>query len=425
MLKEGTIDVYPEYQRDIVWPADKMTGLINSIIENFYVPPLIFNATGAPHRKLVCVDGKQRLKSIESFVDGMIPCKDSEDNKWFFQEPIPGDKKRRQNMWTEDDKRAFLDKVVTYCEVTGLSRSQEEDLFRRVQLGVSLTLAEKLRAESGPWQDLAILFEHDFHDVLKLSSTGRGKGFQNLLLTFAQIVETENLLPESVSTIQTGKPRIRKFGQNVKALTPSRRCHLVKVFTTFKELIAQDISVFQDNGYKRSKGFAPVELVAVAVLISKCGENMSNDQLLRTIRDMRGHVRRKCHDLFANTATWKILWSFIQTAQASSANAIVEVDGIDGHPIAIISDDERPAVELPLKRKPSLVELKKRPSKRATLTKAPADNVTASRDNGGDEYDFPDGCSTSSGYSTYPETRRRPAAPRRSAPINVEKDRKR
>jgi hypothetical protein len=53
-------------------------------------------------------------------------------------------------------------------EFKDLTPEQEEDLFARVQMGVQLSAAEKMRASSGPWQELAKLFVEDFPDVYSL-----------------------------------------------------------------------------------------------------------------------------------------------------------------------------------------------------------------------------------------------------------------
>ncbi|KAK5186620.1 hypothetical protein LTR16_009644, partial [Cryomyces antarcticus] len=63
------LDLTPQYQRDVVWKQNKMVGLIDSLMENFYIPPIIFNRQevkaddGTIRHKRVCVDGKQRLTS--------------------------------------------------------------------------------------------------------------------------------------------------------------------------------------------------------------------------------------------------------------------------------------------------------------------------------------------------------------------------
>ncbi|EGN97363.1 hypothetical protein SERLA73DRAFT_57011, partial [Serpula lacrymans var. lacrymans S7.3] len=39
---DGSITLEPEYQRGIVWPESKQSGLIDSILRNYYIPPIIF-----------------------------------------------------------------------------------------------------------------------------------------------------------------------------------------------------------------------------------------------------------------------------------------------------------------------------------------------------------------------------------------------
>jgi hypothetical protein len=71
-------------------------------------------------------------------------------------------------------------------EFKDLSQEQEEDLFARVQMGVQLTLAEKMRASTGPWQELARLFVDDFPIVYSLmKDRARAKDFQLTLSCFS------------------------------------------------------------------------------------------------------------------------------------------------------------------------------------------------------------------------------------------------
>ena len=66
----------------------------------------------------------------------------------------------------EHMKKIFRQKEFVCYEFKNLSSKQEEDLFGKVQMGVSLTPAEKMRATSGPWQDFTRLFEDDFSSVV-------------------------------------------------------------------------------------------------------------------------------------------------------------------------------------------------------------------------------------------------------------------
>ncbi|KAI3482156.1 hypothetical protein L1887_55287 [Cichorium endivia] len=55
MIKEDIVDLEPEYQRGVVWPADKQSAVIESIMRHYYVPPILLSvqkeqeAGGRPH----------------------------------------------------------------------------------------------------------------------------------------------------------------------------------------------------------------------------------------------------------------------------------------------------------------------------------------------------------------------------------------
>lgn len=58
---------------EVVWPEIKQIHLIDSIFRNFYIPPIIFAVQVDDGEEVrVCVDGKQRLTSIQKFFDGQV-----------------------------------------------------------------------------------------------------------------------------------------------------------------------------------------------------------------------------------------------------------------------------------------------------------------------------------------------------------------
>lgn len=89
LIHEGAIELNPPYQRgmsrpvawrqnliaveDVVWPESKMIQLLDSIYRNFYIPPLLFVQVKLGGIDVLrCVDGKQRLMSIQRFFDGHV-----------------------------------------------------------------------------------------------------------------------------------------------------------------------------------------------------------------------------------------------------------------------------------------------------------------------------------------------------------------
>ncbi len=98
MIHEGDIDLDPEYQRGryctlmqglyfdpllifiscpaaVVWSTTKQMAIIDSLFHNYYIPPVVFAISKDPldgYETRLCVDGKQRLTSIQKFFDGQV-----------------------------------------------------------------------------------------------------------------------------------------------------------------------------------------------------------------------------------------------------------------------------------------------------------------------------------------------------------------
>lgn len=79
-------------------------------------------------------------------------------------------------------KQRFLRLEILCAEYAALERKQEEDLFSRVQLGVPLTPAEKLRASSGAWQAFAVDIERQYPELM--DSMHYHFSFQSLIKKF-------------------------------------------------------------------------------------------------------------------------------------------------------------------------------------------------------------------------------------------------
>jgi hypothetical protein len=197
MLKTPWLDLNPTYQRDVVWTPDRMTKLINSMLCRYYVPPIIFNVTkitlpdGSERFMRVSIDGKQRLTSIRDFVAGKIHCTDHKNRSWYFCDTDdvedPKGKKKKKRILPSKQRRAFLNMTILCAEYSNLELRQEEDLFSRVQMGMPLTPAEKLKASSGVWQDFAIELEKKYQTMIEtIVDSRRGRGFHLVMQVCAE-----------------------------------------------------------------------------------------------------------------------------------------------------------------------------------------------------------------------------------------------
>ena len=111
----------------------------------------------------ICIDGKQRLSSIREFVNGRIPCLDNRKRKWWYCET---DGKQKRKILSDRQKDYFRNLEMLCVEYSELELTQEEELFSRVQMGMELRPAEKLRARSGLWQAFALEIENEYPDLM-------------------------------------------------------------------------------------------------------------------------------------------------------------------------------------------------------------------------------------------------------------------
>ena len=70
IVKEGQIRLDPEYQRGFVWDQDKSSQLIESILLGIPLPTIYLSEDSEGDET---IDGKQRLTTITSFINGTYP----------------------------------------------------------------------------------------------------------------------------------------------------------------------------------------------------------------------------------------------------------------------------------------------------------------------------------------------------------------
>lgn len=146
----------------------------------------------------------------------------------------------------------------------------------------------------------------------------RSSGWLRLLACFSQVMEVEagDCEDGSVPALKASSAAVKKLVAHPELLDEALKSRLMRTFTTFARLLEQDPNVFHDNQrYARVKSFAPVELLAVAVLISHYGESRSNELLLGDIQLLREELRRVHQDLRMNTSCWRTVWAFIDTLE--------------------------------------------------------------------------------------------------------------
>ncbi|OSX63079.1 hypothetical protein POSPLADRAFT_1087352, partial [Postia placenta MAD-698-R-SB12] len=278
---------------DVVWPDTKQTGLIDSILRNYYIPPVIFAVTAQDDgtELRTCIDGKQRLTSIQSVTN----------KRYWYQE---GTAKRI--LLPKQYKQAFANKQITCVEYDCLTDDQEREIFQRVQLGVALTPAERMQANTGPRSSLirevqsTVLGAEGFGDNLDWGRA-RGRDFQCL----ASIIY---LMEHHPLTTFPGAPQLDKWLQITTPVTSQFRSEVVDTFRIFVALVRDKR---YNASFSKPTRVSPIEFTMIGILISVHRAKLSMTQLSSAIRIMRADVRKRHVDIRANTKVTKDMFAFI------------------------------------------------------------------------------------------------------------------
>jgi len=128
-IKSGGYVMDPDFQRDFIWPDDKQSKLIESVLMRIPLP--VFYLGEDTEGRMIVVDGLQRLSTFERFVNNKLrlklPNQTELDNK-FFKELSP----KLQNR-IEDCN------LILYIIDAKVPERARLDIFERVNGGIPLT----------------------------------------------------------------------------------------------------------------------------------------------------------------------------------------------------------------------------------------------------------------------------------------------
>lgn len=128
-IEKGTFIMNPDFQRDFIWPDDKQSNLIESVLMRIPLP--VFYLAEDENGRMVVVDGLQRLSTFRRFVNNQLRLvlpKQAELNKKQFQELSP----KLQNR-VEDCN------LILYVIDAKVPERARLDIFERVNGGMALS----------------------------------------------------------------------------------------------------------------------------------------------------------------------------------------------------------------------------------------------------------------------------------------------
>ncbi|KAK0190164.1 hypothetical protein F5146DRAFT_1225077 [Armillaria mellea] len=293
-LQSGALDLEPEYQRDVVWNDAKQSQLIDSLIHNYYIPPLIFAVSVMPNgeEKRTCIDGKQRLSSIQRFTDGRIMHKDSVTQGKFWYISRAG-RTRFRTVLPQQLKSRFSNTQITCVEYDYLTQDQEREIFRRVQLGVALTPAERLVQDF-----LASPKGLEGHVPW---GKARGRDF----LCVAQIIYLID-----GKKAEPSAPKIEAWLADDKAATITP-----KLQRNIDATVAILCALAHDDALSKplkDKKVSPIEFVMITYMIFLYRDKLSLAQLSDAAAQLRKNVRARFPSIRSNTETYNHILGYVK-----------------------------------------------------------------------------------------------------------------
>lgn len=179
-IKNGDMDLQPDFQRGEIWPVQKKKKLIDSILRGWKIPPIhvVLNSKEIDE----VLDGQQRLVAIRDFYNNII---NIDGNVEPLDELIKELDGKYYNELPQEWQRKFLKYSLTVVRLTEYKPEEPAELFYRLNQPSTLTSAEQRNAYVGITRD----------QVKKLSdlfiSLGGKKeliGFSNSRLAYDEII---------------------------------------------------------------------------------------------------------------------------------------------------------------------------------------------------------------------------------------------
>ena len=164
-LRDETVNLTPPYQREFAWDSKKQDLFIDSIMNNFIIPPIILiKLNDKKGFRYECMDGQHRLSVLKNFIEGRAINPDDphyirynkvEDDKKisvFYEKKKRLEKLKDKRYMTEKEKNVFNEKKIIVIKITNydpklidLFGTIKNEMFLRLQKGEKASGTDVMR----------------------------------------------------------------------------------------------------------------------------------------------------------------------------------------------------------------------------------------------------------------------------------------
>ncbi len=236
------IDFSPEYQRQSdIWPISKRTLLIDSLLNGFDIPKIYFHEVtkkkGDQNIRYAIIDGKQRLETIFSFLDGKFSVpSDFQDMAGIFGE-FTGKYYKDFGQTSLKLKARFESLPLPIYIVKTNDIDLIEEMFSRLNEASPLNAAEKRNAFGGPIPSL-------IRDLSKHLFFSKRVPFNNKRYRHYEIIAKLLLLADRGKVVDTKKIHLDRY---VKSYIEHNVDSIQSVKSKTEEMLNAMLNIFIDK----------------------------------------------------------------------------------------------------------------------------------------------------------------------------------
>ncbi|MER8567442.1 DUF262 domain-containing protein [Mesorhizobium sp. M0924] len=275
-ISNGDLDLQPDFQRGEVWSTQKKRRLIDSILRNWYIPP-IHTVVVPETKKQDVLDGQQRLVAIRDFVNNRYPVDG-------HIQPFDASIKDLDGVYYTDlpieVRRLFDNFTIRVMRVTDYKPEEPGELFFRLNAITNVTAAEQRNAFYGPVRrqvkELVQYFEE--------SGNSASLGFSNSRMAY------DDVLSKFLCTMEAGSLSVKLTANVVsdrfrmdEPFTPTLVSYAKEAITTFELLRGSS----QDTKFNKATMLSWLIFCASFSLHKTTSDIRINNDFLSTFEMMR------------------------------------------------------------------------------------------------------------------------------------------
>ena len=267
-------DIYtPDFQRNYVWNISEASKLVESLLLGLPVPG-VFLAREGESNKLLIIDGQQRLKSLQYFINGYFDPKDDAKTKKVFrltnvQKPFDG----KSFSDLEDSDRRMIEDSIIHATVIKQESPAEDNtaiyhVFERLNSGGRKLTPQEIRAAiyGGHFNSVIALLNHNSHWRALFGPISPRLKDQELILRFFAVRYSKTKYSKPMNEF------LNKYNKRNRFIDDERATGMINEFGAIVKFLFNCIgkSVFRPEGVFNVSVFESI-MVGISKISSEQG----------------------------------------------------------------------------------------------------------------------------------------------------------